>query len=629
MKEDHTDKEIAASPNPADLKRKALQDLVPEAFTEGRIDIAALKRALGEDFVVDGGERYRLDWVGKSEAYKVLQTPTTATLRPRRDQSVNFDTASHVFIEGENLETLKVLQKAYFGKVKLIYIDPPYNTGNDHFVYPDRFQESKEDYLKRINELDDDGSLMREGFFRKNSRESGHYHSNWLSMMLPRLYIARNLLHEQGVIFVSCDDNEVHNLRCLMDEIFGAESFIATVIWQKVYSPKNTARHFSEDHDFILVYARNADQWSPKLLQRSAEMEARYINPDHDHRGKWKPADLSARNYYSQGTYSVQCPSGRIIDGPPSGRYWVVSKEKFTQLDEDGRIWWGKDGDSAPAVKRFLSEVKQGKVPQTLWTYKEVGHTQKAKKELISLVDFPSSELVFDTPKPTQLIRRMLQLATTADEPEIVMDFFAGSGTTLEAVLRQNAEDGGQRQCILVQLPEPLDKDNSEFSDIAQVARTRIRAVLDDIKQSEDLVNKLPDGEGFKAYALAPSNFRQWRGEDIRTGEELAEQVKLFMQSEKDGADPEAMLHELLLKIGYELTTPVEPLEIAGHPAQAVDQGKVLFILESSTEAMIDPLIDRKPELIVTLDSVFQDSDQLKTNLSLQCRDAGVRFQCF
>ena len=298
------------------------------------------------------------------------------------------------------------------------------------------------------------------------------------------------------------------------------------------------------------------------------------------------------------------------------------------ELDADGRIWWGKDGDSSPAVKRFISEVKQGKVPQTLWPYKEVGHTQKAKKELISLVDFPSSDLVFDTPKPTHLIRRMLQLATTGDEPEIVMDFFAGSGTTLEAVLRQNAEDDGHRQCILVQLPEPLDKDNSEFSDIAQVARTRIRAVLDDLRQSEDLVNKLPEGEGFQAYSLAPSNFRQWRGEDVETGEELAEQVKLFTQSEKDGAEAEAVLHELLLKLGYELTTPIEFLEIAGNPVQAIDQGKVLFVLEGFTEAMIDPLIERKPEQIVTLDSVFQESDQLKTNLSLQCRDAGIRFTC-
>lgn len=628
MAKKKTDADTPASPNPADLKREALMQVLPEAISEGKVDVEALKRALGEDFVVDGGERYRLDWVGKSEAYKVLQTPTTATLRPRRDQSVNFDTASHVFIEGENLESLKVLQKAYFGKVKLIYIDPPYNTGNDNFVYPDRFQERKEDYLKRINELDDDGALMREGFFRKNSRESGHYHSNWLSMMLPRLNIARNLLHEQGVIFVSCDDNEVYNLRCLMNEIFGEENFVATVIWQKVYSPKNTARHFSEDHDFILVYARHADEWSPDLLPRSDEMQARYDNEDNDPRGPWKASDLSARNYYSQGTYSIECPSGRVIEGPPSGMYWRVSKKRFQELDTDGRIWWGKDGNNTPAIKRFLSEVKQGKVPQTLWTYKEVGHTQKAKKELISLVNFPNSDLVFDTPKPTQLIKRMLQVATSSDRDALVLDFFAGSGTTMEAVLRQNAEDGGNRRSILVQLPEPLDADNVEFSDIAQVARTRIRAVIEDLKASEDLASPFPEDEGFKAYSLAPSNFKQWRGEAIESADELAEQVKLFMNVEKDGADSEAVLYELLLKLGYELTAGVETIELEGHSVHTVDGGRLLMILEGFSESMIEPLIERRPDQIVALDSVFEESDPLKSNLSLQCRDTDIRLVC-
>jgi len=578
--------------------------------------------------VIDGGERYRLDWVGKSEAYKVLQTPTTATLRPRRDQSVNFDTASHVFIEGENLESLKVLQKAYFGKVKLIYIDPPYNTGNDNFVYPDRFQESKEDYLKRINELDDDGALMREGFFRKNSRESGHYHSNWLSMMLPRLYIARNLLNEQGVIFVSCDDNEVYNLRCLMNEIFGEENFIATVIWQKVFSPKNSARYFSEDHDYLLVYARNADIWEPELLPRSEEMEARYSNPDDDPRGPWTSGDLSARNYYGEGTYSVTSPSGRTIEGPPPGRYWVVSKTKFEELDRDNRIWWGEDGNNTPRFKRFLSEVKQGRVPQTLWKFDEVGHTQEAKKELLALVEFPNSGLVFETPKPSRLIRRMLQLATNSDESALIVDFFAGSGTTLEAVLRQNAEDGGNRRCILVQLPEPLDADNVEFSDIAQVARTRIRAVIDDLKESEDLAAPFSKDEGFRAYSLAPSNFKQWRGEAIESPDELAEQVKLFMNAEKDGADTEAVLHELLLKLGHELTAGLETIEVNGYPVHAVDEGRLLLLLEDFVESMIEPLIEQKPEQIVALDSIFEGSDPLKSNLSLQCRDADIRFVC-
>ncbi|MFB6260675.1 MAG: site-specific DNA-methyltransferase, partial [Thiohalorhabdaceae bacterium] len=366
---------IGRSPNPADELQEALKKLAPEVFSEGKVDVKALKRSLGEEGVIDGGERYHLDWAGKGDAYKLLQTPTTATLRPQREQSVNFDDAEHVFIEGENLESLKALQKAYFGKVRLIYIDPPYNTGNDAFVYPDRFQEDKEDYLRRVNDLDDDGTLMREAAFRKNTKESGHYHSSWLSMMLPRLYIARNLLREDGVIFVSCDDHEVHNLRCLMNEIFGEENFVATVIWQKMYSPKNSARHLSEDHDYVLLYAKNAAGWTPNLLPRTEDMEARYENLDNDPRGPWKPGDLSARNYYGAGTYPITCPSGRVIEGPPSGTYWRVSKEKLEELDADGRLWWGPDGDNTPAIKRFLSEVKQGRVAQTLWKYDEVGHT--------------------------------------------------------------------------------------------------------------------------------------------------------------------------------------------------------------------------------------------------------------
>jgi adenine-specific DNA-methyltransferase len=245
-------KEIAESPNPADLKRQALAELLPEAFSEGRLDVIALKRALGDDAVIDGGERYALTWAGKSNAYKVLQAPTSATLRPQRDLSVNFDEAQHVFIEGENLEALKVLQKAYFGKVKIVTIDPPYNTGTDSFIYPDRFQESKQDYLKRINALEDDGTLMKEGFFRKNSKDSGHYHSNWLSMMLPRLYIARNLLRDDGAILVHIDDNEVHNLRCMMSEVFGEENFIGILVWEK--SKKGDAKLIGTSHEYVVAY---------------------------------------------------------------------------------------------------------------------------------------------------------------------------------------------------------------------------------------------------------------------------------------------------------------------------------------------------------------------------------------
>ncbi len=618
----------AQSENPADLKKQALAQLLPEAFSEGRLDVHALQRALGEAAVTEGGERYRLDWAGKGEAYKVLQTPTTATLRPQRELSVNFDAAEHVFIEGENLEVLKVLQKAYFGKVKLIYIDPPYNTGNDSFIYPDRFQESKEDYLKRINELEDDGTLMREGFFRKNSRENGHYHSNWLNMMLPRLYIARNLLRDDGVIFVSCDDNEVHNLRCLMNEVFGEENFIASVIWQKVYAPKSSAKLFSEDHDYLIVYARHASDWIPELLPRTEEQDSVYKNPDNDPRGLWRPNNLAARNYYSKGTYSITCPSGRIIEGPPPGSYWRISKEKFEALDSDGRIYWGKDGNNVPAPKIYLTEVKQGRVPQTLWKYEEVGHTQEGKKELLALVEFPNSEVVFDTPKPTRLIRRMLQLGTNSEEADLVVDFFAGSGTTMEAVLRQNLEDGGKRRCINVQLPEPLDVAPSDMDDIADIARFRIKKAIESMQANDDLATQVPDDLGFKSFGLTPSNFKQWRGDGIESADELAEQIQMFVKSEKDGADTEDILYELLLKFGQELTTPVETLDIEGETVFAIRDRDMLFVLAGFNEPMINAIVTLKPQEVVALDSVFQDSDELKTNFDLQCHDAGIRLTC-
>ena len=353
-----------------------LKELFPEAFTEGKVDFEVLKQLLG-GAVDEREEKYGLNWHGKRRARQLALTPSTGTLRPCPEDSVDWDTTQNLMIEGDNLEVLKLLQKSYAGKVKLIYIDPPYNTGKD-FVYPDDFQDNIKNYLELTGQVDGDGRKIS-----SNTEASGRFHTDWLNMMYPRLKLARNLLSEDGVILISIADHEVHNLRAVTNEVFGEENFVATVIWQKVYSPKNSARHFSEDHDYLIVYARSAETWTPNLLPRTEEMEARYSNPDNDPRGPWKPGDLSARNYYGEGTYAITCPSGRRVDGPPPGNYWRVSKDKFDELDRDKRIWWGTDGNNVPAIKRFLSEVKAGRVPQTLWTYEEVGHTQEAKKELI------------------------------------------------------------------------------------------------------------------------------------------------------------------------------------------------------------------------------------------------------
>ncbi|MBU1666097.1 MAG: site-specific DNA-methyltransferase, partial [Gammaproteobacteria bacterium] len=369
------------SDNPTEALLAQLREQTPHVFSEGKVDWEKLKATLGE--AIDARpERYGLTWAGKAEAFRAVQSPSVGTLLPMPEESVNFDSSENLIIEGDNLEVLKLLQKSYHGKVKMIYIDPPYDTGNE-FIYPDNYREGLDDYLRYSGQVSEEGLKQS-----TNTETSGRFHSKWLSMMYPRLFMARNLLRDDGVIFVSIDDHEVHNLRMLMNEVFGEENFVASVIWQKNYAPKSSARHFSEDHDYVLVYAKYASTWMPNLLARTEEQNAVYRNTDNDPRGPWRPNNLSARNYYSKGMYSIRCPGGRVIEGPPTGRYWVVSEEKFREMDRDNRIYWGADGNNIPAPKIFLSEVKQGRVPQTLWFYDDVGHTQEAKKDLISLVAF-------------------------------------------------------------------------------------------------------------------------------------------------------------------------------------------------------------------------------------------------
>jgi site-specific DNA-methyltransferase (adenine-specific)/adenine-specific DNA-methyltransferase len=401
-----------------------------------------------------------LNWIGKEAVVKHHKEVPFRLLEPVPELSCDkvgaggTAASGNLIVQGDNLHALKALLPRYAGQVKCIYIDPPYNTGNEGWVYNDNV--NSPEIRKWLGEV-----VGKEG-------ETLDRHDRWLSMMYPRLVLLRQFLREDGAIFVSIDDNEVATLRLLMDEIFGAKNFVATVLWQKVYSPKNSARHLSEDHDYIVIYAAKADAWKPNLLPRTEEQNAAYKNPDKDTRGVWKTSDLSARNYYSAGTYSITCPSGRVIEAPPKGMYWRVSKEKFEELDRDNRIWWGKDGSAIPQIKRFLHEVKDGRVPQTMWFYQEVGHTQEGKKELLELVDFDTSDDVFITPKPTRLIQRILQIAT--DKDSIVLDSFAGSGTTGHAVLKQNAEDGGNRRFILVEMDENIAQN---------VTRERVKRVAE------------------------------------------------------------------------------------------------------------------------------------------------------
>jgi site-specific DNA-methyltransferase (adenine-specific)/adenine-specific DNA-methyltransferase len=383
-----------------------------------------------------------LDWIGKKAVLNHHREVPYRLLKCDPKLSAGDPGSGNLLVQGDNLAALKALLPYYAGQVKCIYIDPPYNTGNEAWVYNDATNSPE----------------IRSWLGKVTGREAEDLsrHDKWLCMMYPRLALLRDMLREDGAIFVSIDDNEVANLRLMMDEIFGKQNFIATVIWQKVYSPKNSARHLSEDHDYIVIYARNAELWRPNLVSRTIEQDKAYKNPDNDPRGPWKTSDLSARNFYSKGTYAISGPSGRTIPGPPTGSYWRVSRESFMQMDADKRIWWGKSGNSIPQIKRFLSEVKQGVVPQTLWTYSEVGHTQEAKKEIVSICDFEDSASVFITPKPMRLLARILEIG--ADKDSLVLDSFAGSGTTGHAVLALNQKDGGSRRFILVEMDEGISK---------------------------------------------------------------------------------------------------------------------------------------------------------------------------
>jgi adenine-specific DNA-methyltransferase len=636
-----------------DANIEAIKALFPEAVTEGRIDFGVLRQLLG-DQLDERDEKYGLNWSGKRQARRLALTPSTGTLRPCPEESVDWDTTENLMIEGDNLEVLKLLQKSYSGEVKLIYIDPPYNTGKD-FVYPDDYRDNIRNYLERTGQVDGEGRKNT-----SNTESSGRFHTDWLNMMYPRLKLARNLLKNEGSIFVSIADHEVHNLRLIMNDVFGEENFIASVIWQKVYSPKNSARHFSEDHDYIIVYAKNAEAWTPRLLPRTEEMEARYSNPDNDPRGPWKPGDMSARNFYGEGTYPVRCPSGREITGPPSGRYWVISENRFKDMDQDKRIWWGTDGNNVPSIKRFLSEVQEGRVPQTLWTYDEVGHTQEAKKELLSLVDFANSDLVFDTPKPTRLLRRILQLATSSRsrasltieedgddetssaaaqnspavsldgpiETDIVLDFFAGTGSTMDAVFRQNIEDGATRQCILVQLPEPLNGTAGTLRTIADVTKERLRRAGKKVKEESPL---FPGDLGFRVFKLDASNIRAWDPNP----DDIAGTLLDATEHLQPGRSESDILFELLLKQGLELTVPIEQRTFAGKAVHSIGGGTLFACLTphiSTNE--VEPLAlgivewfrELKPEGAVTVffrDSAFAD-DVAKTNLAAILEQNGI-----
>lgn len=615
--------------------RARLKQLFPTVFTETRndkgeltesIDFEKLKAELGtfSDTFESRRERYGMEWPGKKEALHLIQTLSSATLKPCRQESVNFDTTQNLFIEGDNLEVLKLLQTSYYGKVKMIYIDPLYNTGKE-FIYPDNFSESLETYLEYAG---------HEGRWKDsqsaNAQENPRYHTRWLNMMYPRLYLANNLLRDDGVIFISIDDNEVSNLRKLCDEIFGEENFVANVIWEKKYTRSNDAKYFSDNHDHILVYAKLKNNFKLNLQPRNEEQISAYSNPDNHPKGVWKSTPLHAKSGSSN--EFIYAFNNGITWSPPVGTFPRYARARLAELDQNNEIWFGDDGQSIPSRKSFLSEVKDGVTPITLWHYQDVGHNHEANNDLKSL----RLNGLFDNPKPVRLIKRIQELSTASNpglsrplgdnffKSDIILDFFAGSATTAHAVLDLNKQDNGNRKFILVQLPEPCAPDSEAFKagykTIAGIGKERIRRVINKLNTEEegklDLDNAGKQDRGFKVLKLDKSNFRQWQKlEPSASPERILEQLSLHIDHIDAKATPEELLYEILLKAGFTLTDKIEPKTISGKELFSVSDGALLLCLEESvTKELIDAVIDLNPQQFLCLDSAFHGNDQLKAN---------------
>jgi adenine-specific DNA-methyltransferase len=537
-----------------------LKQLMPDLFTnDGKLNINELKQIVDPQSLNET-ERYEFRWFGKSKAKREAFTPTDATLVFDEERSLNPEHSENLIIEGENLQVLKLLSKSYREKIKCIYIDPPYNTGKD-FVYSDNFDQDKKEYWE-------DAEMVENGVKIDTNMESdGRYHSNWLNMMYSRLLIARQLLREDGVIFISIDDNEVHHLRKLCDEVFGEDNFVGNVIWEKKFAPSNDAKWFSANHDHILCYAKHKEIFRPNLLDRSEEALARYKNPDNDIRGPWVSGDMTVKTYNEQYDFEIETPSGRKVN-PPKGVCWRFSKDKVQELISDNRVWFGEDGNNVPRIKRFLSDVKDGITPLTIWYHKDVGHNQEAAQELRKIFN---GEQYFDTPKPVRLLKRISSLSI--DSCDIILDFFAGSGTTGQSIAELN-NDGGNRKYILVQLPEATDKKSEAYKagykKIIDITIERNKRLINNIieekkKTQPDLFSEKQDdqdqlkGLGFKVFKLQKSNFprTEFAPDPDKTDEEnSADLLKYIKEKEAQlvtAFNSEELITEILLKNGFKL----------------------------------------------------------------------------
>ena len=629
-----------------------LKQLFPEVFCEGQIDFEKLKLVLGAENLAGAGERYQLDWAGKTAAYLNLQSPTSRTLVPCKEESADFDGTQNVFIEAENLEALKILQKSYAGSVKMIYIDPPYNTGSDSFIYPDKFSESREEYARRVGDTDDAGYLKRDGVFqgawRKNGKDSGHYHSNWLSMMLPRLHLAKTLLREDGVIFISIDDNEQAQLKLLCDEVFGTENFVGQIVW---YNASRNSEQIAIEHEYIFCYAKNSyalTRWKNtrpestllNTLVANAKLQGKSLDETRQilsqtikdilERGKkekskkynwisnYNNLDNDWKIYYAvdltgEGSGPPRYFGNKLIPAP-EGRHWM-GQDYINELFDNNRIVWR--GERAYR-KLFIEETESN---------------------LKGIVDIPTrnggesikqlfGSQVFGKSKPANLISHLASYVSNAND--LILDFFSGSGTTAHAVMQLNAEDGGNRRFICVQLPEETDEKSEArkagFNTIAEIAKERIR------RAGRQISGGLQDGSeidtGFKVFKLAESGFKQWRQPGQADTEALQRELSLNIDSVLSETSSENLLYELMLRMGLKLTCKVSFSDDVYFVEDEDTGGLYAFLLERVDQGLIDAVLAKHPVKVAALDRLFEGDDALKSNTVLQMKDAGVMFEC-
>ena len=573
-----------------------ISELFPNCISEGKINFEMLKQELSKDIIEDGKEKYQLTWVGKRESIVNANTPTEKTLRPVKEKSVDFDDTKNIYIEGDNLEVLKILQESYLGKIKCIYIDPPYNTGND-FIYDDKFINENE--LKESGQIDE-----YENRLISNTESNGKFHSDWLSMMYSRLKIARNLLTEDGSIYISIDDNEYDNLKKICDEIFGENNFVANLVWQKNFAPKNDNKYISISTEYVLVYAKNKEKFKRGLLPREEKHNKGYSNPDNDLRGLWTSGSMLATTYSASGVYEIIAPNGKK-HLPPAGRCWRFAKDTIEQLKKENKIWFGADGNGVPRIKRFLSEMPNGIVPQNLMLYTEVGSNQDGNLELRELFDAQ----IFDYPKNTKLLNRIFTIANVKED-DIVLDFFSGSATTAQALFKKNAKENLNIKFILIQIAERYrDKSGKyNFETICDLGEERIRRAGKKIKEETNA----DIDYGFRVYKVDSSNMK----DVYYTPTELQQsQLNMFESSVKDDRTSEDLLTQVILDLGLTLDLSIEEKKILNNNVYFVESNSLVACFDNTIDInIIDEICKCKPLKIVFKESSFKtDSDKINT----------------